>query len=44
MKIPMIKRGFMRVLKMTKKNCFKEDPEYGKLLQRMWAGDLSTKD
>ena len=23
---------------------FKEDPEYGKLLQRMWAGDLSKND
>ena len=23
---------------------FKEDPEYGQLLQRMWAGDLSKND
>jgi len=23
---------------------FKEDPEYGKLLQRMWAGDLTKND
>ena len=23
---------------------FKEDPQYGQLLQRLWAGDLSTKD
>ena len=23
---------------------FKEDPQYGQLLQRMWAGDLSSKD
>ena len=23
---------------------FKEDPQYGQLLQRMWAGDLSTND
>ena len=27
----MIKRGFMRVLKMTKKNCFKEDPELSRI-------------
>ena len=27
----MIKRGFMRVLKMTKKNCLKEDPELSRI-------------
>ncbi len=25
-------------------HCFKEDPEYGKMLKRMWNGDLSTED
>ena len=25
-------------------NCFKEDPEYWKLLQRMWVGDFSKND
>jgi hypothetical protein len=25
-------------------HCFKEDPEYGEMLKRMWNGDLSTKD
>jgi hypothetical protein len=25
-------------------HCFKEDPEYGEILKRMWNGDLSTED
>jgi hypothetical protein len=25
-------------------HCFKEDPEYGESLKRMWKGDLSTED
>ncbi len=25
-------------------NCFQEDPEYGKMLQRMWDGDLTCED
>jgi hypothetical protein len=25
-------------------HCFKEDPEYGETLKRMWNGDLSTED
>jgi len=30
---------------ILKSDCrFKGDPQYGQLLQRMWAGDLSTKD
>ncbi len=24
-------------------HCFKEDPEYGEMLKRMWNGDLSTE-
>ncbi len=24
--------------------CFKEDPEYGQMLKRMWSGDLSKDD
>jgi hypothetical protein len=25
-------------------HCFKEDPEYGKMLKRMWNGDLTNED
>ncbi len=25
-------------------HCFKEDPEYGEMLKRMWNDDLSTED
>ncbi len=25
-------------------HCFKEDPDYGEMLKRMWNGDLSTED
>jgi hypothetical protein len=25
-------------------HCFKEDPDYGNMLKRMWNGDLTTKD
>jgi hypothetical protein len=26
------------------KHCFKEDPEYGKMLKRMWDGNLTLED
>ena len=25
-------------------HCFKEDPEYGQMLKRMWSGDLTNDD
>jgi hypothetical protein len=31
------------VIILDNKHCFKEDPEYGQMLKRMWSGDL-TKD
>jgi hypothetical protein len=32
------------VIIMDKDHCFKEDPEFGKMLKRMWNGDLSIED
>ncbi len=29
---------------LNNNHCFKEDPEYGQMLKRMWNGDLSTED
>jgi hypothetical protein len=32
------------VIILDNDHCFKEDPEYGKMLQRMWNGDLTIED
>jgi hypothetical protein len=32
------------VIILDKENCFKEDPEYGQMLKRMWSGDLTIED
>jgi hypothetical protein len=32
------------VIILNNEHCFKEDPEYGQTLKRMWSGDLSKKD
>jgi hypothetical protein len=32
------------VIILNNEYCFKEDPEYGKMLTRMWSGDLSKED
>ncbi len=32
------------VIILTSEHCFKEDPEYGLMLTRMWSGDLSKED
>ncbi len=32
------------VIILTDEHCFKEDPEYGQMLTRMWSGDLSKED
>ncbi len=29
---------------LDNKHCFKEDPEYGQMLKRMWGGDLTKED
>ncbi len=29
---------------LDNENCFKEDPEYGQMLKRMWSGDLTKDD
>ncbi len=29
---------------LDNKHCFKEDPEYGQMLKRMWSGDLTKED
>ncbi len=32
------------VIILNKDHCFKDDPQYGKMLKRMWTGDLSKED
>jgi hypothetical protein len=32
------------VIILDNNHCFKEDPEYGKMLKRMWNGDLTNED
>ncbi len=32
------------VMPLDNDHCFKEDPEYGQMLKRMWNGDLTTED
>jgi hypothetical protein len=32
------------IIVLDDKHCFKEDPEYGKMLKRMWEGDLTLED
>jgi hypothetical protein len=32
------------VIILNSEHCFKEDPEYGLMLTRMWSGDLSKED
>ncbi len=29
---------------LDKEHCFKEDPEYGQMLKRMWSSDLTKED
>ena len=29
---------------LDNEHCFKEDPEYGQMLKRMWSGDLTKDD
>jgi hypothetical protein len=29
---------------MDSEHCFKEDPEYGQMLKRMWSGDSTKED
>jgi hypothetical protein len=32
------------VIILDNEHCFKEDPEYGQVLKRMWSGDLTKED
>jgi hypothetical protein len=32
------------VIILDNEHCFKEDPEYGQMLNRMWSGDLTKED
>jgi hypothetical protein len=32
------------IIILDKDHCFKKDPEYGKMLKRMWESDLTTED
>jgi hypothetical protein len=32
------------VIILDNKHCFKEDPEYGQMLKRMWSGDSTKED
>ena len=32
------------VIILNHEHCFKDDPQYGQMLKRMWTGDLSKKD
>jgi hypothetical protein len=32
------------VIILENEHCFKEDPEYGQMLKRMWTGDLTKED
>ena len=32
------------VIILDNEHCFKEDPEYGQMLKRMWSGDLTKED
>jgi hypothetical protein len=32
------------VIILDNKHCFKEDPEYGQMLKKMWSGDLTKED
>jgi hypothetical protein len=32
------------VLKLNNEHRFKDDPQYGQMLKRMWTGDLSKED
>jgi hypothetical protein len=32
------------VIILDNEHCFKEDPEYGQMLKRMWSGDLTKDD
>jgi hypothetical protein len=32
------------IIILDNKHCFKEDPEYGKMLKRMWEGNLTLED
>ncbi len=32
------------IIILDKEHHFKEDPEYGKMLKRMWEGDLTLED
>jgi hypothetical protein len=32
------------IIILDNEHCFKEDPDYGHLLKRMWNGDLTTED
>ena len=32
------------VIILDNEHCFREDPEYGQMLKRMWSGDLTKED
>jgi hypothetical protein len=32
------------VIILNNEHCFKDDPQYGQMLKRMWSGDLSKED
>ncbi len=32
------------VIILNNEHCFRDDPEYGQMLKRMWSGDLSNED
>jgi hypothetical protein len=32
------------VIILDNEHCFKEDPQYGQMLKRMWSGDLTKED
>ena len=34
----------MQLLDLDNNHGFKDDPEYGQMLKRMWNGDLLTED
>ncbi len=32
------------IIILNNEHCFKEDPEYGRMMKKMWEGDLDPKD
>ncbi len=40
----MRKNNINAIIILDNEHCFKEDPDYGNMLKRMWNGDLTTED